>query len=165
MATEPQTSDFARRLVAATPKLRRTIWSLLRSQATADRVDDLTQETLLRAWKYQHMFDGTNLSGWLYRIARNWHISQARQHQTKTLSVPQFAEQLPDPRRTDERLEVAQALRLAKRLRPADREIFDRLLWGHTLEEIAIATNKPVGTIKSAYSRLRVQMRKLSEGA
>ena len=113
----PEASDFARRLVAATPELRRTIWSLLRGQATADRVDDLTQETLLRAWKYQHTFDGTNLSGWLYCIARNWHISQARRHQTKTLSVPQFTEQLPDPRRTDERLEVAQALRLAKRLR------------------------------------------------
>ena len=156
---------FAQQLIGAIPSLRRSINSIVRTRT--DLADDLMQVTLLRAWEKQDQFDGAHINAWLHTIARNSFISQQRRQITKNTTQAEDGqlEAIPDRRNTDERLEVAQALQLSKRLRPVDREIFNRLLWGHTLEEIAIATNKPVGSIKSAYSRLRVQMRKLSEGA
>jgi RNA polymerase sigma-70 factor (ECF subfamily) len=41
--------------------------------------DDLAQDTLLKAWRYRAQFAlGTNLKGWLLKIARNHFYSQRR---------------------------------------------------------------------------------------
>lgn len=36
-------------------------------------IDDLVQDTLLRAWASRHRFDGDNIGGWLLQILRNRH--------------------------------------------------------------------------------------------
>lgn len=48
--------------------------------------DDLTQETLLRAYVHLPNFRGTHLSAWLYRIAANLCIDHSRKRQLP--SVP-----------------------------------------------------------------------------
>jgi RNA polymerase sigma-70 factor (ECF subfamily) len=49
--------------------------------------DDLTQETLLRAYAHLSDFRGAHLSAWLYRIAANLCIDHARKRQLPTLPL------------------------------------------------------------------------------
>jgi len=63
-------------LVAAIPNLRAFAVSLCGS---ADRADDLVQETLVKAWSSLASFtEGTNLTAWLFTILRNIHYSDFR---------------------------------------------------------------------------------------
>lgn len=55
------------------------IYRLARQMAGADRAEDLTQETFLRAWAHFDQFDpNTNCRAWLCRILHNTWISQWR---------------------------------------------------------------------------------------
>lgn len=60
-------------------KLYRFALSLTRSSAEAE---EIVQETFLRALKHADKLpDDANLDAWLFRIARNVHISRLRKHQ------------------------------------------------------------------------------------
>src|SRR5215831_8598135 len=70
------TETFRTQLVALLPNLRAFAMSLLGNR---DRADDLTQETILKAWSHMDSFaEGTNLQAWLFTIMRNTFISQCR---------------------------------------------------------------------------------------
>src|SRR5262249_56693567 len=70
------TETFRTQLVALLPNLRAFAMSLLGNR---DRADDLTQETILKAWLHMDSFEeGTNLQAWLFTILRNTFISQGR---------------------------------------------------------------------------------------
>lgn len=63
-------------IAAHAPRLRSYAYSLTRDPADAE---DLAQETVARALKASDRFrPGTNLSAWLFAIARNLHISRMR---------------------------------------------------------------------------------------
>jgi len=65
-------------LMAVIPALRRFALSLARD-ATA--VDDLVQETLLRAWRNRARFEpGTNFKAWTFTILRNQYYTDCRKH-------------------------------------------------------------------------------------
>jgi len=67
---------FSRDLLTTLPSLRAFARSL---GATADRADDLVQETLIKAWANQASFvPGTNLKTWLFTILRNTAYSDYR---------------------------------------------------------------------------------------
>ena len=53
--------------------------------------DDLTQETLLRAYAHLAHFHGTHLSAWLYRIAGNLCIDHARKRHLSTVPLGEAA--------------------------------------------------------------------------
>ena len=59
------------------PRLHRYLLGL---GAPAARVEDLVQESMLRAWRAARMFDPgrAGAATWLYRIARNVHIDSLR---------------------------------------------------------------------------------------
>lgn len=62
-------SEFRNELLAAMPVLRRYARSLTDRH---DRIDDLVQETLMRAWSHRISFRaGTNLEAWLVTILKN----------------------------------------------------------------------------------------------
>ena len=55
----------------AIPHLR-SVYRLARQMAGADRAEDLTQETFLKAWAHFQKFDpSTNCRAWLFRILHN----------------------------------------------------------------------------------------------
>ena len=63
-------------LIASIPRLRAFGVSLCGS---ADRADDLVQETLVKAWANLGSFaEGSNLRAWLFTILRNAYFSQYR---------------------------------------------------------------------------------------
>ena len=89
--TNRPTTSFADELAAHRPALERFAW---RRAGRADLVDDLVQETMLRAWKHQDKFqEGTNLSAWLYTILRNTHISYVRKAQREQVGLDEGWEQ------------------------------------------------------------------------
>src|SRR5580704_148458 len=58
------------------PRLRRYARALTRS---ADRADDLVQETLLRAISKSHLWQtGTNIRAWLFTIMHNHYVNMVR---------------------------------------------------------------------------------------
>ena len=69
-------SDFNRRVEQEIPRLRRYARALARS---ADRADDLVQETLLRAIAKAHLWQpGTDLRAWLFTIMHNHYVNMVR---------------------------------------------------------------------------------------
>lgn len=70
-------------------RFRPAIHAYLRRRGfSGEDVEDLTQETFVRAYLHRKEFHGTNLGGWLYRIAGNLAIDhRRRQQRTPVLSL------------------------------------------------------------------------------
>jgi RNA polymerase sigma-70 factor (ECF subfamily) len=69
-------SDFHRLIEGEIPRLRRYARALTRS---ADRADDLVQETLMRALNKLHLWQpGTDLRAWLFAIMHNQFVNIVR---------------------------------------------------------------------------------------
>jgi RNA polymerase sigma-70 factor, ECF subfamily len=62
-------------MLAAVPDMRAFAWSLCHQR---DRVDDLVQEALLRAFNGIQSFKGGNLTAWLFTILRNNFLNEYR---------------------------------------------------------------------------------------
>ena len=53
----------------------------LRLTANRGLSEDLVQEVFFRMLKYRHTYQaGTNFTAWMYQVARNAHLDQARKH-------------------------------------------------------------------------------------
>lgn len=90
----------------------------LRLTANRGLSEDLVQDVFFRMLKYRQTFqEGTNFTSWMYQIARNAHIDQARKQRLKIVPVDESAWDSvagtdADPQ---ERLEQAQEVRLLRR--------------------------------------------------
>ena len=66
------------------PRIQRM---LMKSGATPETAEDITQETFLSVFKCRESFDGDrtyNVRGWLFTIARNAHIDKIRKERVRT---------------------------------------------------------------------------------
>ena len=147
--------SFEEELIACIPSLRAFAKGLVRRR---DLVDDLVQDTLLRAWSNQDLFTlGTNLKAWAFTILRNRFLTLHRSRQkevgvdidlihSRNIQRPaQFAVvALSDFREAVQRLPTGQreALVLTAAL-------------GYSREEAAEICKVPAATIKSRVSRAR----------
>ena len=69
-------ASFRELLIAEIPGLRAFAASLCGSMQP---VDDLVQDTLLKAWSHSNSFEmGSNLRAWLFTILRNTYFSSYR---------------------------------------------------------------------------------------
>ena len=129
--------------------------------------DDVTQEALLRAFRYFSTFSGTNGRGWLLTIVRNtargWYARKQR------VIADEFDEELhsegrstPDPETlllhaADARL-VEDALQdVPDRFRTL---LVLREFEGLSYQELADAMRLPIGTVMSRLSRGRAALRR-----
>ncbi len=153
----------------------------LRSLQNAEDAEDLTQEAFVRAFRALDRFDPERRFGaWMYAISARLCIDAHRRRRGRfvSLSVPEEGSSeesrswdLPDPgagpaeevQQTDlgERLE-----RYVERLSP-DYRLAILLRHAHDLsyEEIALALDTPVGTIKARIHRARAQLRAWMAGS
>jgi RNA polymerase sigma-70 factor (ECF subfamily) len=60
---------------------------LRRKGFSNEEADDLTQETLIRAYTHLHSFRGESPAAWLYRIAGNVAIDHLRKQRLSTVSL------------------------------------------------------------------------------
>jgi RNA polymerase sigma-70 factor, ECF subfamily len=145
-------------LLAATPNLRAFAMSLC---GNPTRADDLTQETLMKAWDKIGSFQaGTNLKAWLFTILRNVYFSEQRKrkrefedadgHLSAGLAV--HPGQLGHMDAADFMIALQQI--------PFDQREALILVGaeGFTYEEVADISGVAVGTIKSRVNRARVRL-------
>lgn len=68
------------------------IYSFIRRKGFgAEEADDLTQETLIRAYLHLEGFRGVSMGAWLYRIAANVSVDYLRKHRLPTVPLEQLA--------------------------------------------------------------------------
>jgi len=90
----------------------------LRLTANRGLSEDLVQDVFFRMLKYRQTFQaGTNFTSWMYQIARNAHIDQARKRRLEVVPDDEAAWDSVASAEADpqERLEQAQEIRLLRR--------------------------------------------------
>jgi RNA polymerase sigma-70 factor, ECF subfamily len=135
--------------------------------------EDITQETMLRAWTHAHSLRGSDRSirPWLFTVARRLVIDANRQRDTRPHEVPYPPADDADTS-LEEGFEAAQTrdqvVRALRSLTPAQREV---ILYTHYLgKSVAEAAQElgiPEGTVKSrTYNALRaLRARLLAESS
>lgn len=158
---------------------------LYRLTENPEEARDLTQETFLRAFQSIGHFRGdADLRTWIYRIAINqarnrWRWWRRRRRDTtvsldapdgpygQPLNATLQADRSEDPEQQTLTRERERVLRAAlKTLGNAYREaVILRDIEGFSYEEIAVALDISVGTVKSRLSRGREELRRKLEGS
>ena len=156
--TPQEESGFRDGLLAAIPSLRAFGISLI---GTADKADDLVQETLVKAWAKQDSFvPGTNLKAWLFTILRNEFYTQMRKRGREVTDTEGIhAAKLAGHPEQIGHLDM-QDFRHALDKLPADQREAIILVGasGFSYEEAAEVCDCAVGTIKSRVSRARTRL-------
>lgn len=154
-------------IVAELPTLTRYAFRYVNGNRAA--AQDLVQDTFVRAIERRHLFDGTNIGGWLHTILRNLACDSARRSARHTLvsvddaTKPDVPHQLPavTPAQEDVVM-VKETMRLFSRLtierqRAVQACVFDELSY----EEARTSLGINRGTLRSRVSRGRAQIAKL----
>ena len=157
-------SDFHDLIEREIPRLRRYARALTRS---ADRADDLVQETLLRAVAKAHLWQpGTDIRAWLFTIMHNQHVNMVRRaiREEATVDIEQVSSSMAattDPTGSRQLRELERAL---GRLPSEQREVILLVgLEGLSYESAAQILGVPVGTVRSRLSRGRDALRRLMD--
>lgn len=148
-------------LVAAIPNLRAFAIALCHDPHQAD---DLVQDTLVKAWNSQHLFqEGTNLKAWLFTILRNTFFSEHRKmrHQANYREQMDTSSRWRPPEQLSH-MDLKDFLAALSRL-PADQRESLILIGaeGFSYEEAAAISGCAVGTIKSRVNRARHRLSQL----
>ncbi len=163
----PNRERFERLAEVVFPSLYGTALRLTRSPEDAS---DLSQEALVRAYEAFDRFDGRNFKAWMLRILTNLYINRYRKIQRTGRATSLDEEDAAEP--------------VAPAEEAPDRQVFDGLLGaeveealakvpdvfriavilsdieGMSYDEVAEATEVPVGTVRSRLARGRAILRK-----
>jgi RNA polymerase sigma-70 factor (ECF subfamily) len=157
---------FERQAEKVFPSVFGTALRLTRSREEAE---DLSQEAIVRAYDAFDRFDGTNFKAWMLRIVTNLYINKYRQRQRgpqlgslddEGVSEPVSAEsEVPDRQLFDEALGAEVEEALAKVPEDFRTAVVLSDIEGLSYQEIADATQVPIGTVRSRIARGRAILR------
>jgi RNA polymerase sigma-70 factor (ECF subfamily) len=153
-------ATFRQKVEAAIPVLRRYARALTRD---ADVADDLVQDTLVRALRSEHLFEGDEIRSWLYTIMTNLNRNRLRSLARRPVLSPIEENDLPDlagPDAGGRDIERALAL-LVEDQRTA---LLLVVLEGLSYREVAEVQGVPIGTVMSRLARARSQIKTYLEG-
>ncbi|HLK58217.1 MAG TPA: RNA polymerase sigma factor [Chthonomonadaceae bacterium] len=156
----------------------------LRAMGNTQDAEDVTQETLARAWSHFEAFDnGRSFEGWIFQIARNLMIDmnrRRRRRQEISLDAPaasmdgnadvccaEISDSRGDPQGLLMDKQISPELQSALRsLPPYYQASLLLLVQQRSYVEIARMFDCPVGTVRSRVHRARVLLqRRLKESA
>jgi RNA polymerase sigma-70 factor (ECF subfamily) len=157
-------TDFKASLIALIPHLRAFATVMCRDRELAK---DLTQETLVKAWRAQGSFEpGSNLRAWLFTILRNEFLTyrrrasrQATWNEDTVASRPvdcgqQWSSELSDIGRALHGLSIGQCEALIL-----------TMVGGFSYDEAARICSCSVGTVKSRVFRARAALTAMLDGS
>lgn len=146
------------------PYLHRYAYNLTRN---GDRAADLVQDTVERAFIKSHLFDGSNLRGWLTTICKRIFLNNIRRDKSRGVDVsyddaPSY--RLCTPATQDDHMHFSEVAAALNQLTANDKQVIAlSALAGLTYAEIAEHTNVPIGTVRSRLSRARSKLVDLVE--
>lgn len=147
----------------------------LRLLGSPQAAEDATQEAFLSAYRAVHSFSGSNVRGWLLRIAANESKDELRRRRRKDsgrsldemfdregapIEVPDAS---PRPDHLVEQVEMQIGLQRALDCLPFDQRQAVALsdVYGYRYDEIVEMTGASLGTVKSRIHRGRERLRAL----
>lgn len=138
----------------------RVVVALVRDHGMAE---DITQESLLKAWKALPTFRGdASLRNWILRIAHNTAISALRRRKPESREPWNLPESLSGPDASDlvaDRLMMEQFQTALSALSPSTRAIVVlREVEGRSYEEIAEIVRLPLSTVRTRLFRARKEL-------
>src|SRR5438445_13490453 len=129
--------------------------------------EDVTQEAMLRAFRFFRGFHGGDARAWLLQIVRNTCYTWLEKNRSVDLTT-EFDEELhPQPSVTPEALAIAgdnreRLTRALEELPVRFREVLIlRELEGCSYKEIAAITSAPIGTVMSSLARARQRLQRV----
>ncbi len=147
------------------PALHRFALQLTRNQ---DRACDLVQDSVERALRKAHLFDGSNLRSWLFTICRRVFLNQIRSEKARGVAVdmddaPQS--RLASAQTQEQTMHFNDVVDAFHELPLNDRVILSLVvIEGMKYEEAAEMLDVPVGTVRSRLSRARNRLMTMIEG-
>jgi RNA polymerase sigma-70 factor, ECF subfamily len=153
-------SRFRENVEATVPALRRFGRALTRD---ADVADDLVQDTLVRALRSEHLFQGEEVRSWLYTILTNLNRNRLRslgrrpalsslgENDALDLSVTEGGGR-----------DIERAL--ATLVEEQRHALLLVVLEGLSYREVAEVQGVPIGTVMSRLARARVQIKSFLDG-
>ncbi|MDR7035356.1 RNA polymerase sigma factor (sigma-70 family) [Methylobacterium sp. BE186] len=151
-------SGFRDDLIRSLPALRTFALSLC---GNVSRVDDLVQETMIKAWANQDRFrPGTNFTAWLFTILRNQFYTELRRAKREVEDADgTHAGQLTAPADQEDASTLRAVWeRIAALPLPQRQALILVGAEGCTYEEAAARLGCQVGTVKSRVSRARATL-------
>jgi len=147
------------------------VWRFaLRLTGDRDQAEDLTQETLLRAWRHRRRLrDPSKARVWLFKIAANLWRDQARRARRRSEETTSSADELPSSnmppdQQLVDREDVQRTLDAMDKLPPRQREVlYLHACEGLCLAEIADVLDISSDAVKASLSLARKRMRRQLE--
>ena len=146
----------------------------MRLTRSREEAEDLAQEAIVRAYEAFDRFDGSNFKAWILRIVTNLYINRYRQRQRNpqlgSLDEDSISEPAADELETPDRIIfdelLGQEVEAALAKVPSDFRIAVVLsdIEGMSYQEIADATDVPIGTVRSRLARGRAMLRRMLRG-
>ena len=146
----------------------RPIYRLCASYApSAAEAEELCQEVYFKLWENLHRYKtGSNFMAWAWRVAKNLIIDSYRRSRREREAAwldAEIIDRLPAADDPHEQTERRQRLRLiATSLRQISEELATLVLMrdfaGMSYQEMAEATELPLGTVKSRLNRARLEL-------
>lgn len=159
-ARSPALSSFRESVEAAIPALRRYARALTRN---AEIADDLVQDTLVRALRSEHLFQGDQIRSWLYTILTNLNRNRLRSLARRPTLMPiddGDAADAAGPEAGGRDIERA----LANLVEDQRAALLLVVLEGLTYREVAEIQGVPIGTVMSRLARARTQIKAHLDG-
>jgi RNA polymerase sigma-70 factor (ECF subfamily) len=154
-------ATFKQKIEATIPALRRYARALTRD---SDVADELVQDTLVRALRSEHLFQGDEVRSWLYTILTNLNRNRLRSLARRPTLVPIEDNDAPafaGPETGQRDIERA----LATLVDDQREALLLVVLEGLSYREVAEVQGVPIGTVMSRLSRARAQIRTYLDGA
>ena len=153
-------ATFQKNVEATIPALRRYARALTRD---SDIADDLVHDTLVRALRSEHLFQGDEVRSWLYTILTNLNRNRLRslaRRPTMSSIDDNDAPDLAGPEAGSRDIERA----LASLVEYQRNALLLVVLEGLSYREVAEVQGVPIGTVMSRLARARVQIKNHLDG-
>jgi len=133
---------------------------LSRIARRSESIDEIINDTFMVVWQHAGDFrHSSRVSTWIFGIAYRVALKSLRQHERwLAASADGQFERVTDPtQETEEHNWLAQGLdRLPQKQRLG---IMLTYHWGHSLREVAVMTDSPLGTVKARLFHARAKLR------
>ena len=134
----------------------------MRLTKNTELAKDLCQETLCKALANREKFEpGTNMKAWLSTIMRNVFLNDRRKSKNKRVADVFLRHhfQLETGTPSENKVVHGEIRTAIYKLSPNLKRSLELYLAGYKYEEVALAIQKPVGTVKSHIHLARKQLR------